>query len=250
MTDTTLTQPEADHSLINIEHHHLKLNNIKYTAHKPQDIENDIDPENNFFLNINSDCHYYSDDQYNSTFKNVNKISIIHFNIRRLYSNFDNIKDYLKQFNLPFNIILISETWINEERDMDFGLEGYELICMNRRNKSGGGVAMYVDLNYKYKVLENMSTVVDNVFECISTEINRANKKNIIISCIYRTPGSNIDILQNWMEEHLSNINHKIMFIGGDFNIDLLNPNKHKITDNFINTLYSIGLHPKITRPS
>lgn len=38
------------------------------------------------------------------------------------------------------------------------------------------------------------------------------------------------------------------MFVGGDFIIDLLNPNKHKTTDNFI--LYIIGLHPKITRPS
>lgn len=33
-------------------------------------------------------------------------------------------------------------------------------------------------------------------------------------------------------------------------NVDLLNPNKHKLTDDFINTIYSLGLRPKITRPS
>lgn len=32
------------------------------------------------------------------------------------------------------------------------------------------------------------------------------------------------------------------MFIGDSFNIDLLNPNKHKMIDDFINIIYSIGL--------
>ena len=243
---TTLTHPESEHSLKRLDY--LELNTFKdTTSHRTL---NDIDPENNFFVNTSNNCHYYTDEQYNSTFKNENKISMIHFNSRSLYANFQNIKDYLNQFTHHFNIILISETWINNERGMDFGLEGYELMCMNRRNKNGGGVAMYVDMNFKYKVIENMSTVVDNVLECITIEISREKKKNIIVSCIYRTPGSNIDTFKNWMEEHFTFTNHKVMFIGGDFNIDLLNPNKHTMTNEFINTLYSIGLYPKMTRPS
>jgi len=31
--------------------------------------------------------------------------------------------------------------------------------------------------------------------------------------------------------EHFSNLNQKLMFVGGDLNIDLLNPNKHKKTN-------------------
>lgn len=42
----------------------------------------------------------------------------------------------------------------------------------------------------------------------------------------------------------------KVMFICGDFNIDLLNPNNHKMTEDFINTVFSLGLYPQITRPS
>ena len=42
----------------------------------------------------------------------------------------------------------------------------------------------------------------------------------------------------------------KVIFICGDFNIDLLNPNNHKPTEDFINTMYSLSLYPKITRPS
>lgn len=40
----------------------------------------------------------------------------------------------------------------------------------------------------------------------------------------------------------------KINFICGDVSVDLLNPDKHKMTDEFINTVYSLSLFPLITR--
>lgn len=52
------------------------------------------------------------------------------------------------------------------------------------------------------------------------------------------------------MENTFSKKSHKTLFICGDFNIDLLNPNNHKMTEEFINTMHSLSLYPKITRPS
>lgn len=95
-----------------------------------------------------------------------------------------------------------------------------------------------------------MSTVIDNVLECITIEICKEKTKNVIISCIYRAPGSSIEIFKDWMEEIFSKVIHKTVFICGDFNIDLLNPNNHSMTEEFINTMYSMSLYPKITRPS
>ena len=95
-----------------------------------------------------------------------------------------------------------------------------------------------------------MSMVVNNILECITIEIYKEKMKNVIISCIYRTPGSSIELFTEWMEEAFSKISHKTIFICGDFNIDLLNPNKHKVTDDFVNTIYSMNLYPKITRPT
>ena len=106
-----------------------------------------------------------------------------------MYANYHNIIDYLKLFTQHFNIILISETWFSEEKGMNFEMEGYELLYMNRRNKMGGGVAIYVDNSYTFKIIESMSTAVDNVFESLAIEISRA-KRNIIVACIYRAQGS------------------------------------------------------------
>lgn len=231
------------------DHDNPELQTFQYTEHNLLDMEHDIDPDNYLFNTINNNCCYYTDEQYNQIHKD-GKLSIIHINSRSLYANFASIKDYVNQFKQSFNIVAISETWINAEKGVDFELEGFEFVHMARQNKGGGGVAIYVDRNITFKVLESMSMVVDNMLECISIELCKGKNKPVIISCIYRTPGSNIELIKEWMEEMFTNKSHKTIFICGDFNIDLLNPNKHKMTDDFINTVYSMSLYPKITRPS
>lgn len=42
----------------------------------------------------------------------------------------------------------------------------------------------------------------------------------------------------------------KVMFICGDFNIDLLNPNKQVVINYFTETIYAMSLYPIITKPS
>lgn len=228
----------------------LELRPFQFTDHKLLDLEHDIDPDNHFFPNIIDNCCYYTDEQYNQTIKTDSKLSIIHFNSRSLYANFNNIKEYLRQFIKPFKIIAISETWINADKGMDFELEGYEFHCVNRKNKSGGGVALYVDKHLTYKVVENMTTVIDNLLECLTIEIFVEKSKNVIVSCIYRSPGSSIETFKDCIGEMFSKTHQKVVFICGDFNIVLLNPNNHQKTDEFINTMYSLSLYPKITRPS
>ena len=56
-------------------------------------------------------------------------------------------------------------------------MDGYELSYINGQNKGGGG-AIYVDKTLNFKVLESMTTVVDNVSECISIEICKEKIKN------------------------------------------------------------------------
>ena len=46
------------------------------------------------------------------------------------------------------------------------------------------------------------------------------------------------------------NCNGKTMYLCGDFNVDLLQCENHAATGNFIDQIYSYGLHPLITRPT
>ena len=81
------------------------------------------------------------------------------------------------------------------------------------QNKNAGGVALFVDTNLIYKVVENMSTVINIVLECVTFQIWMEKNKNIVVSCLYRTPGSNIDSFINWVVQKKQ---HKTMFICGD----------------------------------
>lgn len=86
---------------------------------------------------------------------------------------------------------------------------------MNRKNKKRGGVPLYVSNNLSYKVVEKMLTTIDEVMECISVKICMEKQKNVIVSCVYRAPGSSIETV-------------------AVCNIDLLNSHKHKMTEVYI----------------
>lgn len=49
---------------------------------------------------------------------------------------------------------------------------------------------MYVDKNINFRVLDRISTVVDNMLECVSIEMYKEKNKSVIITFIYRTPAS------------------------------------------------------------
>lgn len=190
----------------------VEMETAQYTDYHTHDLEHDIDPENNFLLEVNENCRYYTDVQFNQTIVNEGNISIIHFNSRSLNKNFKDIKDYLHTLSQPFNVIAISETWINSGEVEDFEMDGYELLHINRKNKSGGGVAIYVDNGLKCKVLEEMTTVVDNLLECLTIELCMEKSRNIIISCIYRAPGTSIEVFTEWIECMFASKSNKDVF--------------------------------------
>lgn len=214
------------------------------------ELQQDLDPDQNLLNNINTNCCYYTDQQYNININYEHGISIIHINSRSLFANFQNIKEYLGQFKKPFSIIAISETWINTNRGSDFSLHGYGFHHISRERGNGGGVALFVDEGLTYKVLECMSMVIDDVMECITIEISMERIKNMIVSCVYRKPGSSIDIFMSNMERLFTTTTQKVNYVCGDFNIDLLNPKGHKLTNDFLELMYSMSLYPTITKPS
>ena len=71
-------------------------------------------------------------------------LSIIHFNAMSLNANFVKIYDYLIGLSLNFDLIAISETWIQSDSIAEFQINGYELFSVRRETKGGGGIVLYV----------------------------------------------------------------------------------------------------------
>ena len=74
-------------------------------------------------------------------------------------------------------------------------------------------------------------------------------RKNIIVNCVYRTPGSDMQTFIDQIETVIKNVK-KSIFLCGDLNIDLLKYNDNTPTKNFVDMMFSLGLYPLIDKPT
>ena len=97
-----------------------------------------------------------------------------------------------------------------------------------------------------------MSMVIDDVMESITIELCINKKRNVIVSCVYRTPWSNVDIFNEHLEIMIRKVSNpnKSMFLCGDFNLDLVKYNINLPTKRFIDMMFSLGMFPLISKRS
>ena len=175
----------------------IELEFFRYNEYNISDNRSNVDPDNNFYNSLNSDCDYLTDHNFAAKFKNIQGFSVIHFNCRSIRSCFDDLKQYLSDIGKKFDVICISESWLTSNDDLnEYSIECYDAVSMNRTNKRGGGVMIYVSSGLNFSVVDKMTECVDDQYECVTIEINVKNSKNIIVSCIYRTPSSCLKFVQ------------------------------------------------------
>ena len=74
---------------------------------------------------------------------------------------------------------------------------------------------------------------------------------DVTVSCLYRTPGSNTNYFSEILYDLYSELSvSKMIFICGDFNLDILKHNSDHAAKHFLDTMYSLGVYPLIDRPS
>ncbi len=66
----------------------LRLKTFDYTDHSLHNIEHDIDPDNHFYLNMNQQCSYFTEEQLRNNVNPDQKFTVIHFNSSSLSRNF------------------------------------------------------------------------------------------------------------------------------------------------------------------
>ena len=112
-------------------------------------IGSNFDPETQRkFENITTECKYYTISVNGSEFDNVfsNKLSIIHLNVRSILNNekFESFQTFLHSAGINWDIVCVSETWLNSDIENMRTIPGYTAFFESRRGKAGGGVAIYV----------------------------------------------------------------------------------------------------------
>jgi Txe/YoeB family toxin of Txe-Axe toxin-antitoxin module len=73
-----------------------------------------------------------------------------------------------------------------------------------------------------------------------------------IIAAVYRPPDTDVCSFNDILSELLGRIRHenKLMYLMGDFNINLLNCDSHVPSSEFLDVLHSNSFFPLITKPT
>ena len=201
--------------------------------------ENDLNHVLSTFVDseheISNFCHsrYVDLSEVQSIFQNnPNEFLILTLNIQSVNEKFNHLLpviDNLTSQGLYFGAICLQETWTSTDSDLSLlQLPGYRLIHQGSKCTKHGGLMIYLNKSYSYKI-RNLFTN-SNIVEGLFIDINGGNLcRTFTIGNIYRPPhdnNNNANIKQFISE--LSPITDIIQrkntyaAIVGDFNINLL----------------------------
>ena len=126
------------------------------------------------------------------------------------------------------------------------GLSGYGVVCASRREKGGGGVAVFVRDGLTYRERHDLGTFTEGVFESVFVEMIRGGgRENDIIGVVYR---GGLKGFKSELARVLTKLREANGYIMGDFNIDLIKMGTHGSTSDFGVT--SVGFYPLISLPT
>ena len=227
--------------------HILELNNV----------EENSDNQNL----ILQESPYYDCDSFKTLIHpvdiNTNNFSILSTNIQSIHAKFNELQAFVKdmqsvQFN--FSVICIQESWLKDADDTSqIDLDDYTCISQGRSSSTKGGLAMYVNNQFSFKIMK-LSICNTNWEAQVIKLYGGGLNKEILICNVYRPPKDlNADYRQ-FIDEFSNFIDSigqkKEVIITGDFNINLLKIHERELFSEFLDTLVAHSFIPKITFPT
>ena len=182
----------------------------------------------------------------------------MHHNCRSILSKgkLDEYDYFIDMLGDPFDIIGLTETWLNEQnvnspifKDYNYN-HVYKTRPLDKDSEMkdrGGGISLFIRNHIPFKVRDDLS-VFTPYLELLFVEINLDNKK-FLIGVAYRIPNEKMEFFTEGINTILEKIRNTYQVIlMGDFNICLLHTDKH--SNEFRNIMQSNSLFPTILEPT
>ena len=173
----------------------------------------------------------------------------LHINCRSLRKNFDNMTTFLDSIHMQFSVICLTETWL-KQNDPLCRLDEYTFKGNFRKEKSGGGVGIFIKEHITVKCREDLDIYTDFI-ESIFIEIQH-DYKNIIVGVVYRPPGQPVQPFLDALNLVIDIVNKekKLFYLLGDFNIDLAAASSCQYSDAFLDLCMTNSMYPLIHYPT
>ena len=175
-------------------------------------------------------------------------ISFISTSDLSFQKNLDEFLINLEKTRTKFQVIILTETWLNCQEDFINEIPGFNSFH-SFRPKKGGGVSILIQSNITATIIPHL-TAVNEVFESLAVElvINK-NKFNIVGT--YRPPSTFlVDFNALLFNMFIENDRNKFVAIMGEFNIDTLALSFSNQVNQFLDEIMSFHFLPLINIPT
>ena len=105
--------------------------------------------------------------------------SIIHLKARSLLKNLDQLNLVLGSLKIG-----ISETWLTDCTAELVNITGHNFVSNHRKSKTGGGVDIYLQNDFQYKLLNECKLSDPEKIESLFVEITVPHGKNIFVGSV------------------------------------------------------------------
>ena len=219
------------------------------------------DPDIHYYNTISTqilNSEYYLEDAFNQKIKQMSIppkcLSMIHYNIRSIPKNLQKFEIYLETLEFQFAIIAFSETWLAESSFELHDIKDYNMEHNFRTDKRGGGVCICIHNSIDYTLRKDLD-IFNEIFESRFVEIAKdsfGTSHDIVVGVIYRPPNTDLSRFNEMCLDLLSHLRskNKLVYLLGDFNVNILHADKHETTSEFIEMMFSNMFVPLINKPT
>jgi hypothetical protein len=152
-----------------------------------------------------------------------NTLKFVFINIRSIKNKLEKL-EVLTSILIDLDIIIVTESWLEDNEVPYFNLTGFNLIHAQKLSGRGGGVAIYIKDIWNCNILSK----IEKSHSILAIEIIKTNYKATIIA-IYNPHVSNTDNFLVDFENCLdSNTSTNPLIVAGDFNVDRLKPKNYQ----------------------
>ena len=138
----------------------------------------------------------------------------MHLNVRSLYHKVQEIEVILNMLNFP-PILTLSETWLKSDSLLT-DIVNYSLVTSHRNVRKGGGVAIYLNDNVSYRMIDRSCNRNLNLTHNIDYILIELLQYDIALCCMYCPPKTDltdiVSIISDLNDNDNDNDNDKILF--------------------------------------
>lgn len=174
----------------------------------------------------------------------ANKIRVLHLNIRSVSKNFSQLLVFLQGLGSDFEILVLTEAWLQENDGSQYTIPGYETHYFYGIHNRADGVVIFT------KITLNASTAPLAIINSNSAIIRFSNiTQTYEIIAIYKSPNLStnqfLESLNDYLESNRPTTN-KTRILLGDLNIDILDSSEDRDKEEYLTIMNSKGFYSAI----